>query len=230
MITSTINRLFYSGTRSMPSEFAKQRSKSINKLVTYSCHISFLKACRDHDIIPRGLRLKNPLKDAKSQMTIHSASLKLVKNRLQHFRKSFHQQKVMLDTTLLELKLNDEYYDKLLKLNKMKTSAIHKKSLTKQAKKFSSLISEFNLPYLSPYQQLQSFNINVSTISGPLKYTTPSIKPEDTKRTVINLSDTSLEPNETELLSLGLKFCPTDLRPNTATIASNPPIEHLIRL
>ena len=142
-------------------------------------------------------------------------------------------------TTLLELKqiLNDKYYDKLLELNKMKTSAIHNKSLTKQAKKFSSLISEFNLPYLSPYQQIQSFNINVSTISGPLKYTTPSIKPEDTKRTVINLSDTSLEPNETEHLSLGLKFCPTDLRPNMATIASkiepttrafDPAIEHAI--
>ena len=162
--SSTINRLFYSGTGSMPSEFAKQTSKSINKLATYSCHISFLKACRDHDIIPRGLRLKNPLKDAKSQATIHSASLKLVKNRLQNFRKSFHQQKVMLDTTLLELKqmLNDEYYDKLLELNKTKTSAIHNKLLTKQAKKFSSLISEFNLPYLSPYQQLQSFNITVS--------------------------------------------------------------------
>ena len=74
--SSTINQLLYSGTGSMPSEFAKQTSKSTNKLATYSCHISFLKACREHDIIPRGLRLKNPLKDAKSQATIHSASLK----------------------------------------------------------------------------------------------------------------------------------------------------------
>ena len=166
-------------------------------MATYSCHISFLKACRDHDIIPRGLRLKNPLKDAKFQATIHSASLKLVKNRLQHFRKSFHQQKVILDTTLLELKqmLNDEYYDKLLELNKMKTSAINNKSLTKQAMKFCSLISEFNLPCLSPYQHLQSFNINVSTISGPLKYTTPSIKPEDAKRIVINLAWNPTKPN-----------------------------------
>ena len=51
--------------------------------------------------------------------------------------------------------------------------------------------------------------------------TTPSIKPENTKPTVINISNTKLDPNETELLSLGLKFCPTDLRPNTAAIASS---------
>ena len=87
--------------------------------------------------------------------------------------------------------------------------------------KFCALIIEFNLPYLSPYTQLHSFNITASTISGPLKYTTPSIKREGIKLTVITISNTKLDPNETELLSLGLKFCPTDLRPKTAAIASS---------
>ena len=133
--------------------------------------------------------------------------------------------------------LNREYYDKLIELHKQKTASTHNKSLTKQAKKFCALIVEFNLPYLSPYAQFQSFNINTSTISGPLKYTTPSIKHEDTKPTVINISNITLDPNETEFLSLGLKFCPTDLRPNTAAIASSiepttrsfgPAVEHAI--
>ena len=77
--SKTINSLFYSGTGPLPSETAQQTSRSIQKMASYSCHISFLKACRDHDIIPRGLRLKNPLNDTKSKVTIHTASLSLIK-------------------------------------------------------------------------------------------------------------------------------------------------------
>ena len=84
----------------------------------------------------------------------------------------------------------------------------------------SSLLLEFNLPFISPYYQLQSFNLNHPTISGPLKLTTPLIKPENARRTVINLTNTELTTAQTELLSLGLKFSPTEVKPNIATIAS----------
>ena len=63
-------------------------------------------------------------------------------------------------------------------------------------------------------------NLNHPTISGPLKLTTPLIKPENAKRTVINLTDTKLTTAQIELLSLGLKFSPTEVKPNIATIAS----------
>ena len=46
------------------------------------------------------------------------------------------------------------------------------------------------------------------------------IKPDDSRRTVINLTETQLTRPQTELLSLGLKFSPTEVKPKIGTIAS----------
>ena len=46
------------------------------------------------------------------------------------------------------------------------------------------------------------------------------IKPDDSRRTIINLTDTQLTTPQTELLSLGLKFSPTEVKPKVSTIAS----------
>ena len=45
-------------------------------------------------------------------------------------------------------------------------------------------------------------------------------KHDDCRRTVINLTDTQLTTPQTELLSLGLKFSPTELKPKISTLAS----------
>ena len=82
--------------------------------------------------------------------------------------------------------LTDDLYNKLLEMHKRTASVLFNSLLTKHDKKFSSLLLEFNLPFLSPYSLLQSFNLNIPTISGPLKSTTPLIKPDDSRRTVIN--------------------------------------------
>ena len=116
--------------------------------------------------------------------------------------------------------LTDDLYNKLLEMHKRTASVLFNSLLTKHDKKFSSLLLEFNLPFLSPYSLLQSFNLNLPTISGPLKSTTPLIKPDDSRRTVINLTETQLTMPQTELLSLGLKFSPTEVKPKIGTIAS----------
>ena len=116
--------------------------------------------------------------------------------------------------------LTDNLYNKLLEMHKRTASVLFNSLLTKHDKKFSSLLLEFNLPFLSPYSLLQSFNFNIPTISGPLISTTPLIKPDDSRRTVINLTDTQLTMPQTELLSLGLKFSPTEVKPKISTLAS----------
>ena len=82
--SQTINNLFYTGHGPKPSTLSQLSSKCIRKMTTYSCHISFLKTCRDHDLIPRGLRLKDPIGNSHSEFTLHDALLSLLKQILNH--------------------------------------------------------------------------------------------------------------------------------------------------
>ena len=116
--------------------------------------------------------------------------------------------------------LTDDLYNKLLEMHKRTDSVLFNSLLTKRDKKFSSVLLELKLPFLLPYSLLQSFNLNIPTISGPLKSTTPLIKPDDSRRTVINLTETQLTTPQTELISLGLKYSPTEVKPKIGTIAS----------
>ena len=181
-----------------------------------------LKTYRVHDFIPRGLRLKDPIGNSHSESTLHDASMSLLKQRLNHYRTAFIQQQQLLKTTMDKLQqlLTDDLYNKLLEMHKRTASVMFNSLLTKHDKKFSSLLLEFSLPFLSPYSLLQSFNLNIPTISGPLKSTTRLIKPDDCRRTVINLTDTQLTTPQTELLSLDLKFSPTEVKSKVSTIAS----------
>ena len=49
------------------AKLCKSSSQLTQKLASHSCHISFLKACRDHNLIPKGLRLTDPIKTQRSQ-------------------------------------------------------------------------------------------------------------------------------------------------------------------
>ena len=166
--------------------------------------------------------LKDPIKSANSKSTLHSASLKLLRDRLNNYRRLYHQEQRHLTETYDKLKtlLDDEHFDKLLELHKKKSRSVHNTFLNKHDKKFRFLIDEAHLPYTSPYQQLPSFDIHQPTVSGPLKFTSPTIKPNIKKPTVVNLSGVNLTPAETELLSLGLEFSPNECKPSTAAITS----------
>ena len=76
--TSTSNNTSYNshllhtyGRRT--ADIFQQCSKLIGKSSKSSCHISFLKCCRDFGLIPKGLRLKNPVSSERSKAVISKA-------------------------------------------------------------------------------------------------------------------------------------------------------------
>ena len=85
------------------AKLCKTSSQLTQKLASHSCHISFLKACRDHNLIPKGLRLTDPIKTQRSQQVVTEASSRLITERLNHFRHDFSRKKKTLDHTIRQL-------------------------------------------------------------------------------------------------------------------------------
>lgn len=191
-----------------------------------SCHISFLKACRDHSLIPKGLRLTNPLSTKRSTEVLTHASNLLITERLNHYRLKYAQHKRTYEHNLrhIESLITPQYFQKLGHLNTKKSSYTHRKQLLTHQKKFAVLLSEYDTPFLSPYDTLKTLDIPSPTFHGPLLKTSPTPKKDTTAKTVINLSGQTLSTAETDVLSLGLKFVPTptsDPTPDLAPLIQN---------
>ncbi len=191
-------------------------------MAIYSCHISFLKCCRDHSFIPKGLQLNNPVKSQRSSDILSKASNLLLTERLSHYRQKYATARRLHGNAdrQLFLILEDQFYRKILQLNNLKSCYTHKKQLLIHSKKFDKLLQDYKAPFLSPYKQLTDFNINTPTFHGPVQKTTPSTPPANTTKTVINLSGHPLSQTETEVLALGLKFAPKPTHDPTADLAS----------
>ena len=205
---------------------AKKTSYHTERMATYSCHIAFLKACRDHSFTPKGLRLSAPIISKRATEVLSKASTLLLTERLSHYRHKYGQSKRIHDDSLrqLELLITPEYLQKLLHLNAKKSSYTHRRHLLTHQKKFDVLLSEYDTPFISPYHSLPSLDIPSPTFHGPLLKTTPTPKTDTSSKTVINLSGTPLSTSETEVLSLGLKFVPTpttDPTPDLAPLIQN---------
>ena len=96
----TINHLFSTPTHPKPSVLAQQTSRRMKNMVRYSCHIMFLLQCRDHDFVPKGLIIKDPIGSSESSRTLHYVSLTLVKQQLKHFRTCFAKEKNAYNSTM----------------------------------------------------------------------------------------------------------------------------------
>ena len=203
-------------------KLAQQTSTQIRQMAIYSCHISFLKCCRDHSFIPKGLRLNNPLKSQRSSDILSKASNLLLTERLSFYRQKYATAKRLYGNAdrQLFLILDEQYYGKILQLNDQKSCYTHKKQLHTHSQKFDKLLLDYKAPFLSPYKQLTDFNISTPTFHGPLQKTTHSIPPDDNTKTVINLSGQPLTQSETDVLALGLKFAPKPTHDPTADLAS----------
>ena len=193
-------------------------------MVRYSCHITFLVQCRNHDIVPNGLALKDPVGSTESTKTLHLASMILLKQQLKLNRASFAQNKKCFEATMFTLKqlLSDSYYAKILSFNIATSHRCHNEHLRKHKKKFQKLIDKLKVPYRNPYDSIKNFDISSPTFTGIVNQPKPVIREEINvvKNTVINLTDEALTEDENNLLSLGLKFCPTiesDLVAKTST-------------
>ncbi|MCP4489010.1 MAG: hypothetical protein GY820_17110 [Gammaproteobacteria bacterium] len=169
---------------------AKKSSYYMERMATHSCHISFLKACRDHSFIPKGIRLSTPVLSKRATEVLSKASTLLLTERLNHYRQQYARSKRNYDDNIrqLNLLLTPEYYQKLLHLNAKKSSYTHRQHLLTHQKKFATLLTEYDTPFLSPYLPLPTFDIPAPTYHGPLLRTTPTPKTDNSAKTVINLS------------------------------------------
>ena len=203
------------------AKLCKSSSQLTQKLASHSCHISFLKACRDHNIIPKGLRLTDPIKTQRSQQVVTEASSRLITERLNHFRHDFSRKKKTLDHTIRQLEglLDPTYMTKNHHLNGQKSSLTHRQHIKTHRKKFADLLEESNSPFLSPYDSMTALHFTSPSFHGPLSTTTLKQKTETTLKKVVNLSDAHLSPTELEVLNLGLKFVPTPKQDPTAQLA-----------
>ncbi|KAL5269541.1 hypothetical protein ACHWQZ_G003139 [Mnemiopsis leidyi] len=200
---------------------AKKSSYLTERMATYSCDISFLKACRDHAFIPKGLRLSSPITSTRATEVLSTASNLLLTERLSYYRCQYGRSKKTYDSTLVQLEslLTPEYFQKLLHLNTKKSGYTHRQHLLTHQKKFAALLTEYDAPFISPYSSLASLDIPSPTFHGPLLTTTPIPKTDTSPKTVINLSGQPLSAPETDVLSLGLKFVPTPTTDPTPDLA-----------
>ena len=127
-------------------------------------------------------------------------------------RQGFAKNKKKYDSTMATLKniLDKDFYLKLIEMNMDTSRKYHRLHLTTHQKKFRTLTNRYNVPYLNPYDSLSTFDITQPTFSGLFQKVTPTIKKdaEVVRNTVVNLTDELLKKEETDILSLGLKFAP----------------------
>ena len=222
----SINLLFSTPQHSKPSVLAQRVSQCMEKMVHFSCHITFLVQCQNHDLVPNGLALRDPACSSDSARVLHMASMTLLKQQLKMSRTNFALNKQLFDANMPTLKelLSDLYYAKLLAFNMCTSHRTHTKHLHIHKKKFQTLIDQHEVPYCNPYDSIKAFDISAPTFTGVIKQTGPVIKLDIkvVKNTVINLSDKPLEDEETSLLSLGLKFCPASDNDSVAKTSSKP--------
>ena len=209
----TINHLFSTPDQPKPSVLAQKTSRTMKNMVRHSFHIMFLTQCSDHDYIPKGLTLKDPVGSFESGRALHNASMTLVKQQLKHHRSSFTTESKCYDSTMAILNqlLDTLHHTKLVEIHSTTSRRYHTEHLQKHQKKFNDLIKWQKVPYLNPYDNLRSFDISQPTFSGLFRHSTPTLIPSNNviSNAVVNLTDQPMREEETNLLSLGLKFSPT---------------------
>ena len=75
----SLDLLFSTSDHGKPSVLAQRTSRCMEKRVRFSCHITFLVQCRNHDLVPNGLVLKDPVRSSESAKILHSTSMSLLK-------------------------------------------------------------------------------------------------------------------------------------------------------
>ena len=120
------------------SETFKHCSNLVLKASKNSCHVSFLKCCRDFNLTPKGLRLKNPMKTERSKSIISKAQSLVLTSELNGYKSTFSSSskelKLSLDT--LKTAVSDTDYKCIMRLNNIKANAIMVTAIKKHSKKF----------------------------------------------------------------------------------------------
>ena len=117
-------------------------SKLAFKLAKTSCHISFLKSCRDFSITPKGLTLSDPLKSCRSHEILQKAQSLLVTSRLQRYKRDYATTESLYLSLLQQLQVslnNTDHYEHIapkLRQDRYHHANLHLQTLQKISSPF----------------------------------------------------------------------------------------------
>ena len=157
------------------------------KLAKISNQIVFLKRCRDHNIVPKGLRLKNKNNHERTTKILRDAERKLVISELNSLKRdkatAIHR-KNMIEKRLTE-KLSEDDFAVVTRVTDVSGSREFTKSKSSLKDKFSRLISAHE----SQEQRNARDTIPINTVE--------------------NISGKPLTKHELAVLEKGLSFAPS---------------------
>ena len=162
-----------------------QCSKLIGKSSKSCCHISFLKCCRDFGLVPKGLRLKNPVSSDRSKAIVAKAESLLLTSELNGHKKSFSgYSKIKSLRANLKTLTNDNEFESISRLNSIKANSIMLSTIRTHGRKFQQLLDDsplhFDSPYITFLEYIERTPRSISpSIAGPLRDTKPHSKKEN---------------------------------------------------
>ena len=184
------------------AKFIEKLHQNLTKLET---HITFLKKCKETNVIPHGLKMKDTTNIKKNEKLLNETSEKIRNNLLEHYYKKRRLTHIEINTQynvlyiyLKEIEPNRNHHDDLQWINKHDKRK-KDKLVKKHDIKFQTLINESN-----------EINININNNYN-----------DDTPSNVINKSRFNIPNKHLEVLSKGLKFLPTQTSLNTIEIIAN---------
>ena len=156
-----------------------QRSRLINNL-------TFLKRCRDNQVVPKGLGISNKYHTEYARKILKKAELALVRERIAWTRRQLCgvDKRIAILTEELWMTLNEEHYSTAKRMISASSTRTFNKARSTEIAKFTKLTS-----YGQKNRRKQE-----DLASHPLR------------RTVINRSARNLTPVEEDVLALGLNF------------------------
>ncbi|XP_072171126.1 uncharacterized protein [Diadema setosum] len=157
--------------------------RNLVKQSKLSNHLTFLKRCRDHSIIPPGLQLKSTIQTPRARRILHQAGLSLTRERIAHTRQELHtiDQQINTSQTHLSQTLHPADLQKIQTFNSHTARTTFLRTREKQIRKFNTLHNSHTHTYTRD-------------------------KPPAARNTVVNLSQHNLTQAEHNVLSLGLNF------------------------
>ena len=206
-----------------------RRSKLINNL-------AFLKRCRDSNIIPNGLQLRDPIRSRRSDHILRASSLSLLRLQIASTRSQLAAVDKQIASTRQNLYNTCQPGDftKIQALTKSSSDHVYKTIRRKQIKKFDKLCP--TRPLRNRRSSISPFPPSLGhTIGSPISLRPHRPKPHlrsqqaFNKKTVVNLSQRPLSSTENKVLSLGMNFAlpPKSIPVEDIIQSTEPALQHL---
>ena len=205
-----INKLFdiINSSERATVQLAYKLRNHLKKLSRFKNHLTFLLKCRDHRIVPRGLRIHLPVRSSKARLISLRASEALIRERIGFIRR----QKIKIHLDMCSTRF-------LLRTSTSETIVNH---ISQWAEHHE--LEEFNT--VKKQQQKKFKTLLEEKLQHQLAQLASSVEP----KTVVNLSSKPLSEDQTKLLSLGLNFAlPPSTLPKEDIIARTEQIAGMMK-